>query len=115
MSSTPLWTILVVAVTAFLAAVGQLLLKMGSATVDVSVLSWIANWRLVLGVAFHGVGFILMVIALKHGSLSVLYPVLATSYVWVALLSPYYLAETASALRWVGVLLVLAGIGLVVR
>jgi len=115
MSQTPLWTILLVALTAFLAAIGQLLLKMGSATIDTNLMSWVANWRLLLGVAFHGVGFIFMVIALKHGSLSILYPVLATSYVWVALLSPYYLAEAASTARWIGVLLVLAGIGLVVR
>ncbi len=63
----------------------------------------------------HGVGFVLLVIALKHGNLSILYPILATSYIWVALLSVRFLDEPFSAAQWVGVLLIVGGISLIVR
>ncbi len=112
---TPLWTISLALITALLAAVGQLLMKLGARSVTSDIASWVLNWHLVVGVALHGVGFVLLVLAFKRGNLSILYPVLATSYVWVAVLSHRYLGETISAVQWVGVGLIIAGIGLIVR
>lgn len=113
--TTPLWTIVLILITAFLAAVGQLYFKWGAASISVSLWSWLLNWQLVIGVALHGVGFVLLVIALKHGNLSILYPVLATSYIWVALLSIRFLGEPFSMFQWVGLTLVLGGISLIVQ
>jgi len=110
-----MWTILLILVTALLAAVGQLLFKWGAAAVTMNPLSWILNWPLIGGLALHGLGFVLMVVALKHGNLSILYPVLATSYIWVAWLSVRFLGEPFSGLQWGGVALIVAGIGLIVR
>lgn len=112
---TPLWTIMLVLVTAVLAAVGQLLFKRGAATVSLDPFSWIANWPLLLGLALHGIGFVLLVLALKHGNLSILYPVLATSYIWVAVLAVRYLGEPFSTPQWLGVGFIVVGIGLIVR
>jgi drug/metabolite transporter (DMT)-like permease len=47
--------------------------------------------------------------------LSVLYPVLATSYIWVGWLSVRYLGEPFSGVQWAGVVLIVLGIGLIVR
>lgn len=112
---TPFWTVVLTAATAFLAAVGQLLFKDGAGVVSARPLSWLLNPSLLAGLALHGVGFVLLVIALKHGRLSVLYPVLATSYIWVALLSARFLAEPFPALKWAGVGLIVAGIAVIVR
>lgn len=112
---TPPWTIALVLVTAILAAVGQLLFKRGAAAVTLDPLSWIANWPLVLGLALHGAGFVLLVVALKHGNLSILYPVLATSYIWVALLSVRYLGEPFNTPQWLGIGFIVVGIALIVR
>lgn len=112
---TPLWTIGLVLATAFLAAVGQLLFKKGAASVSLDPWSWILNIQLIVGLALHGLGFVLMVFALKHGNLSILYPFLATSYIWVAFLSVRYLGEPFAGVQWVGLVLLVAGIGLIVR
>ena len=112
---TPLYVIVMVLVTAFLAAVGQLFFKWGAASISLSLRSWLLNWHLIGGLALHGVGFVLLVIALKHGNLSILYPILATSYIWVALLSVRFLDEPFSAAQWGGVLLIVGGISLIVR
>ena len=115
MMTTPLWTVLLVLVTAFLAAVGQLFFKMGASSVSWGPWSWLLNWQLIAGLALHGVGFILLVIALKQGNLSILYPVLATSYIWVALLSVLFLGEAFFGIQWLGVALIIGGVGLIVR
>ncbi len=112
---TPLWTILMVLITAFLAALGQLLFKWGAVSISFNLWSWLLNWQLITGLALHGMGFVLLVIALKHGNLSVLYPILATSYIWVALLSVRFLGEPFSMIQWTGVALILGGISLIVR
>lgn len=113
--TTPLWTIALVLIVALLAALGQLLFKWGAATVSFDFWSWLLNWQLILGLALHAVGFIMLVIALKHGNLSILYPIVATSYIWVALLSVRFLGEPFSVAQWVGVALIIGGIGLIVR
>ncbi len=112
---TPLWTILMVLITAFLAALGQLLFKWGAVSISFNLWSWLLNWQLITGLALHGMGFVLLVIALKHGNLSVLYPILATSYIWVALLSVRFLGEPFSMIQSIGVALILVGISLIVR
>lgn len=113
--TTPLWTILFTLVTAFLAAVGQLLFKWGAALVSTSPWTWLFNWQLMAGLALHGVGFVLLVIALKYGNLSILYPVLGTSYIWVAVLSVRYLGEPFAIAQWLGVALIVGGVSLIVR
>lgn len=109
------WASLLVLMVSFLAAVGQLFFKLGAASVSSNLWSWFVNWRLIAGLFCDGLGFILLVIALKHGSLSILYPILAISYIWVALLSVRFLGEPFSAAQWIGIGLIVGGIGLIVR
>lgn len=114
-SATPGWTLTLAALTALMAAVGQLFFKRGAAGVSTTLWTWVTNVDLLIGLALHGIGFVLMVVALKHGRLSVLFPVLATSYVWGVLLAARYLGEPVTMTKWTGVALILAGVGLVVR
>lgn len=115
MMTTPFWTIALVLITAFLAAVGQLLFKWGAASISSDFWSWLLNWPLIAGLALHGVGFVLLVVALKHGNLSILYPFLATSYIWVSLLSVRFLGEPFSTVQWIGVAFIIGGISLIAR
>jgi len=115
MMETPAWTIGLTFLTALMAAAGQLLFKQGASAVSVDLATWFLNVPLLAGLALHALGFVLLVTALKHGQLSVLYPVLATSYIWVALMSAWFLAEPFSPTKWAGVGLIMAGIALIVR
>ena len=62
------------------------------------------------GLAMYGVGAGLLILALKSGELSVLYPIIATSYVIVSLGANYFFNETISLIKWVGIALILAGV-----
>jgi len=114
-SATPAWAITMAALTALMAAVGQLFFKRGAASVSTTLWTWVTNVDLLIGLVLHAIGFVLMVVALKHGRLSVLFPVLATSYVWGVLLATRYLGEPVTITKWTGVALILVGVGLIAR
>jgi uncharacterized membrane protein len=112
---TKIWAIALAALCALLGSTGQLLFKLGSSSVTLSLGSWVTNVKVIRGMMLYGLSAILFIFALKYGSLSVLYPVIATSYVWVALLSNRVLGEPLSLTTWGGITLILFGIALVVR
>lgn len=95
----------------FFISAGQLFYKLGSEKV-VSILSFF-NIFVIIGVLSYFLGSFLYIIALKRGELSVIAPVLALNYVWVALLSIMFLAETVNAVRWLGIASVVVGVGII--
>ena len=58
-------------------------------------------------------GGTLLIIAFKGGEVSVLYPIIATSYVWVSLLSMKFLDEKINIFKWIGISIIIAGIILI--
>ena len=53
---------------------------------------------------------VLMVYALRHGELSILYPLIALGYVWVAILSVLVFHETMNAMKLAGIAIIVAGV-----
>ena len=51
-----------------------------------------------------------MILALRHGELSVLYPLISLSYVWVAILSVLIFHETMTPIRIAGILTIIGGV-----
>jgi uncharacterized membrane protein len=111
---TKSFAIALAALCALMGSVGQLLFKVGSSSVKLDVWSWITNISLISGMGLYGLSAVLFIFALKYGNLSVLYPVIATSYVWVALISSKILGESLSLANWGGIALILVGVTLVV-
>ena len=106
--TTPAISILFFVVAAFLGALGQYLYKSGADLAGASIASYLLNWRLLAGVACYVAVMALFVAAFrKGGSLTVLYPVYATTFIWAALLA---LVFQAVPIRPVNV----AGMGLLV-
>ncbi len=104
------------------AAAAQVLLKLGAGNpmpaLDFSSPSSIAgfvsallqNWRLAFGYALHGCNAVLLILALREGQLSVLYPIYALSYIWVDLLSLYFFNEHMNVWKAAGIFLIIAGV-----
>jgi len=68
---------------------------------------------LVLGFLAYGLAAVLFVIALRLGDLSLLYPVWSLSFVWITLVSVFFLGETVSVQNWLGIALIIAGISFI--
>ncbi len=107
--------LLLVLFCALLGAVGQVFFKLGAQNLKLEPLALITNWKILLGLILYGTATILFLIALRQGNLSLLYPIIATSYIWVALFSSYYLHESFSVIKWIGIIFIILGVMLIVR
>lgn len=94
-------------------SLGQILWKLGvNKYVSGNILT-LLNTPFILGFVSYGVGAMLMLVAFKRGELSVLYPIVATSYVWVSLISPRLFPEDfMNAWKWSGVIIILISISI---
>lgn len=61
------------------------------------------------GFIIYGLGAVLMIIAYKHGSLSVLHPMMSISYILAFLLGSRFLDEELSAIKLVGLIFIIIG------
>jgi drug/metabolite transporter (DMT)-like permease len=95
-----------------IAAIAQPLFKIGanSLPAKVSIGGVVTDLPLIAGLALYGLGSILMIWALRHGELSVLYPLISLSYVWVAILSVVIFRDKMTSLRISGIATIIAGV-----
>jgi hypothetical protein len=86
--STPVLSIVYFLVAALAGALGQYLYKSGADQASGSVASYLLNLRLLGGVLCYIAVMVLFVAAFKQGgSMTVLYPLYATTFVWAALIA----------------------------
>jgi uncharacterized membrane protein len=98
----------------FFTSLGQVLWKLGVNKIDLSQYLTILNLPFIFGFVSYGIGWIFLMFAFKKGELSVLYPIIATSYIWVSLVSPWlFPADSMSILKWVGVTIILFGVSMI--
>ncbi|MBI2658500.1 hypothetical protein HYX05_00140 [Candidatus Woesearchaeota archaeon] len=108
--ATKLWSILLVLFTTLLTSSAQILLKKGSSSLSFDILGILSNQHLIGGIFLYAIGGILIIISFRGGEVSVLYPIIATSYVWVSFLSIRFLGETMNLMKWIGIISIIAGI-----
>jgi drug/metabolite transporter (DMT)-like permease len=75
-----------------------------------------AQWRfwVILGIAFHILQTLVYVGALRFLQVGIANPISSLSFVTVALLSQWFLRESVTKMRWIGIGLILIGTGLLV-
>jgi drug/metabolite transporter (DMT)-like permease len=71
------------------------------------------NGWIVAGVILLGLHLLLYLLALRHADLSFALPMTAASYPLSALLARFYLREDVGTARWIGTLLITAGVAIV--
>jgi len=117
---------LVSACTIFGAA-AQILIKVGMARLTIPerhdwiswltalALAFVTNLPLFSGYALYGLNTLLLVLALRDGELSMLYPIIALTYVWVTLLSYALLPEKPNWYKNVGITVIVIGVAVLGR
>ena len=65
---------------------------------------------LMAGYCLYGLSTLLLVMALKHGELSLLYPVIALTYVWVSILSVLIFHENLNPFKVLGISTIMLGV-----
>lgn len=110
--ATKSWAVGLVLLCTLLTSAGQLFLKLGSKTVSLNF-GLLTNYPLMAGIVLYLTSAVMLIIALKGGELSVLYPFIATSFVWVSLLSTRFLGEAMGSWKWLGIAVIIAGVSFV--
>jgi multidrug transporter EmrE-like cation transporter len=108
--NTPLISILLFLLASILGAIGQFLYKGGADAARGGLLSYLVNVRILLGVACYCAVMVLFVAAFKRGgSLAVLYPVYASTFIWAALISALAFGTPVKLINIAGMGLLVGG------
>jgi len=110
---TQLWAVLLVAFCTLLTASGQVFYKLAADSLVFTPVGIITNYYLWIGGIIYGTSALLFIVALRGGDLSVLYPVVALSFIWVTLLSGFILHEPIPSLKIGGIVFIIGGIWLI--
>jgi len=113
MGNTKLWAIFLVAFTTLLTSIGQVFFKFGANKLEFNLLSIFTNYILFIGLFVYVIAAVLVVISLKYGELSILYPIISLSYIWVSLLSIFFFFESMNAIKWLGITAILIGVSFI--
>jgi len=111
--STKLWAVGIILFSTLLTSTAQLFYKFAADKLSFDILSLITNYELIIGMMLYAVGGILLILSFRGGEVSVLYPLFATSYIWVSFLSIYFLGETMNLYKWIGITTIVSGIVLI--
>jgi drug/metabolite transporter (DMT)-like permease len=96
--------ICIILVASLMTSIGQLFWKI-SGGADVT--------SLIIGFLFYGVGAVLMIVAFRFGSLSVIHPMLSFGYIFALFFGRFILNETISPVQLLGVFTIMAGVVLI--
>lgn len=66
-----------------------------------------------LGFSLYGLGSLLMIYSFKYGELSILYPVMGTSYIFALIVARIVLNESITISKILGIFLILLGISFI--
>jgi multidrug transporter EmrE-like cation transporter len=111
--NTKTWAIILVCFCTLVTATGQILLKIASDTLALNLIKLITNYMLILGCIVYLVGAVMLIIALKGGELSILYPIFSLTFIWVTIASKFIFGELISPMKWVGIILIILGVSLI--
>ena len=95
--------------------IGQVMFKITSDSIQYSLFSLITNVPFILGLISYGVGALLLITALKYGELSVLYPIVSLTFIWVVIASAIMFAEPITTIKVFGIGSIILGVSLLPR
>jgi len=103
----------VMVVAAACGAIGQIMLRLASEKA-MTIKSILTNGPLYYFVLTYGVAVCINIWVYRAGGkVAIIYPVIALSYIFAALLAWRYFGETISAWTWAGTACILIGVGLI--
>lgn len=104
-----------------LLATGQVTLKLALSHLPPFSWSWqfwqaaLSSWQLALCGLLYAAGTLLWLYILKHFPFSMAYPLVSLSYAFGMIAAILVFHEEVSSVRWLGVLLIMAGCYLIVK
>jgi drug/metabolite transporter (DMT)-like permease len=104
------WSIVFIVLCTICTSLAAILNKQGAVDFSFTIQGTILNFYLIGGLSLLVIGVVFLMLSLKGGEVTVVYPAIATSYIWVTLLSYPIYGEAISATKIAGVLLIIGGV-----
>ena len=99
-----------------LGAIAQILMKFGANGLQSrNPIDILLNPPLFAGYCLYGLSTILLVLALRDGELSILYPVISLTFAWVTILSVIIFHDSVNVLKITGIVVIILGVGVLGR
>jgi len=113
-------SVFIVVACTLIGALAQVLIKIGAGRLEhtgliATAIGIFTIPTLFAGYSLYGVFTVLLVFALRHAELSILYPVIALSYVWVTLASVLVFHETMNLPKACGLVIIVLGVAVLGR
>ena len=102
--------IFIVVICTIFTSIGQYFFKMGSVNFAWDFFSLITNYAMIIGFLFYGVGSILLIAAFRYGDLSLLYPFISLTFIWVIIISSFVFGEPINGFKIGSVILIILGV-----
>jgi undecaprenyl phosphate-alpha-L-ara4N flippase subunit ArnE len=110
MKTHPKAIVMVLISTVFI-SFAQIFFKSASFGFSFDIVSLFTNYNLIAGILIYMMAAAMLLVALKKGELMVLYPMIASSYIWVSFLSPmFFPTDQMTLMKWTGIFLIISGV-----
>jgi multidrug transporter EmrE-like cation transporter len=96
----------------FIGSFGAVFLKAGAKRLEMNFKALLTNWRLMAGVGAYLISALFFLMGVRHGELSVLYPLVAFGYVWTMFWSRLFFGEPLTHAKFAALGMILVGIAL---
>ncbi|QQG38484.1 MAG: EamA family transporter [Candidatus Woesearchaeota archaeon] len=108
---TVVYGILLAIVASLIGSIGTIIVKKSYSNFATNSLkSFRNNYSFLFGLAIYIGASLISIIALKYGPISLIYPVGATTYIWISLFSAIFLNEKINKYKSLGVFLVILAV-----
>jgi len=92
-------------------AAAQIFLKLGANKIEhPTLIQLLTNIPLMFGYSLYGMNTLMLALALRKAQLSLLYPIISLTYVWVTILSVLVFQESLNIFKIVGLSVVMLGV-----
>lgn len=110
---TNILAIILVLISAVVSSLGPIYLKKGAEDFNLNIKKQIKNKHLLFGAGLYFLASLFFIPALKMGELSVLFPIAATTYIWVGIFSMKFLNEKMNIIKWIGFGVLILGVAII--
>lgn len=98
-----------------LGAIGQILMKIGTTKIQISIINLFTNPHILSGLSLYALSAIIWIFAISKVQLSVAYPMAALGYVVVFILSYFLLGESIPIIRIIGLFTIIIGVVIIAK
>ncbi len=112
-AQTETWAVMLMTMATLCNSAAQLIYKHSIDVSGLDIIRLITNGWIVLGLLLYGISGILLLVSLRGGEASVLYPIYTLSFIWIAIGASVFFDEIIGMKSIIGMIAVITGIILI--